>query len=251
MTGLPYYKTTGRRQLNQNVTYYVSKSGNDLNDGLTPSTAFLTFERLLDQLLWIDGHWSSVTVQIGAGTWDEQLYLDERTIINVLEIQGSGPDTIIRHTIYVQNFTQLFLRNFKLKDINGSGLNVYDGASIYLDGGISIENCGYGILNNKSLVSINNSLTFIGLFEICFHVFGQTHINTPSAVNFQDVSVSNNVLAVGGGGLFICAGVPMTGSTTGSRATAYLGGIIDTAGYGIGIIPGSGNYSTQTGGALY
>jgi hypothetical protein len=252
MTGLPYYKTTGRRQLNQNVTYYVSKSGNDFKDGLTPSTAFLTFARLRQKLLSVDGNGSNINVQIGAGTWNEKLSIDRENLAETINIQGAGQTTIIQDSIEIENFSGVTLGNFKISDVNGYGLNV---ATSYVEitGPLWINNCTYGIsFSSVATIFIIGAIDFSGNFSVVFigSSSGILSARDTSSINFSNVNASSTSVYVIYNALLELL-VPITGSATGTRYVATHGAEINTGGQGANAIPGTVAGITDTAGRYY
>ena len=57
-----------------NMNYYVSKSGNDSNDGKTPNSAWLTIGRAVAVLAAKGGTYGGVCVDVGDGTYTESIY---------------------------------------------------------------------------------------------------------------------------------------------------------------------------------
>src|ERR1700709_1194055 len=80
------------------TNYYVSTSGNDLNDGLTPATAVLTIGQAV--FLSTDGD----VVSVAAGNYLEQVVINNKSI----EIKGAGiGSTVVQSP---SSLPQFFLR---------------------------------------------------------------------------------------------------------------------------------------------
>lgn len=60
-----------REILTEDRNYYVTKTGNDNNSGLSSSNAFLTLANAVTVIAAIDAAGFNVTVNVGAGTWTE------------------------------------------------------------------------------------------------------------------------------------------------------------------------------------
>jgi len=73
-------------------TWYVSKSGNDANDGTTPEKAKLTIQAAVDV--------ASVgeVVSIGPGYYDENTHVEGLRIDKAIRLIGSGYDCLINNT---------------------------------------------------------------------------------------------------------------------------------------------------------
>lgn len=70
--------TGGRELLSANRTYYVRTDGSDSNDGLTDSSggAFLTAGKANAVVATLDKNGYNVTVQFGAGNWNESIIIN-------------------------------------------------------------------------------------------------------------------------------------------------------------------------------
>lgn len=61
-------------QTTENITYYVSPTGSDTNDGLTSGTAFKTIQYAIDKLPQIINH--TVNINVAQGTYNEDVEID-------------------------------------------------------------------------------------------------------------------------------------------------------------------------------
>lgn len=82
---------TIRDTLSANRTYYVRTDGSDSNDGLTDSSggAFLTADKANTVVATLDKNGYNVTVQFGAGTWNETVVLAEGAGDGIVRWQGA------------------------------------------------------------------------------------------------------------------------------------------------------------------
>lgn len=85
-TGLATAQTIARTLTGAAAVYYVAKSGNDSNDGLSPATAKLTIGSALSAASAGD------TIRIASGTYTEKLDLSSKANIT---LQGDGKSAVI------------------------------------------------------------------------------------------------------------------------------------------------------------
>jgi len=85
----------GRETLSADRTYYVRTDGSDSNDGLTDSAggAFLTAGKANTVVATIDKNGYDITVQFGAGTWNEDIIIN--TGIGDGEVTWKGTLTLL------------------------------------------------------------------------------------------------------------------------------------------------------------
>ena len=259
-----------RERLTGARTYYVSPTGDDSADGLTPSTAFLTIQYALDTICGLDIDVYDVTVQLLDGTYTLTQNLEFRNPVGSGDIilVGNGSNTIIdcvgTHRISISlgsGRVSVTLKNLQLDNTGGTvGSNTY----------IFISNSSFVTLEDLTFVGDADKFVFVGSKGLCS--FRGTH--DISGNNVNEAYVADNLsqistvfsltqtFEVGGSNWnfqfiradvgsvvsFNNANVTFNGSATGGRYLANLNGIIRTFGGGVNFFPGSVAGITQDGG---
>ena len=130
------------------ANYYVSASGNDSNNGLTPETAFATIQHAIDLSSGVD------TIYIMPGTYNERLNIT--TPINLIGLSGNPEDVIIDaqllgRVINIVTFSQEIPVTIEAVTIQG-GL-ASDQSNPY-----TVNNWGGGIFSYDSSLVLNHSI---------------------------------------------------------------------------------------------
>ena len=129
-------------------TYYVTVAGSDSNDGLTPGTAFLTINKAIRVVAeTLDLSFNAVTIDVGAGTFNEQVTLRRVVGNGSVILQGQGDTTIINGgaawaICHFQPSNSWIVKDLKVEtttDLSGAIL-VSDTIGLYLQD-ITIGNC--------------------------------------------------------------------------------------------------------------
>ncbi len=259
----------GREILSADRTYYVRTDGNDSNDGLTNTSggAFLTVQKAIDVVSGaIDTSQYNVIIQIGDGTYASSSPLTLKDYV------GGG-------TVILQgNLTTP--TNVVLDVTASSGVEAIRIRSGWKLSSFQIKN------NTSGAILLNVQATAITCENVCYNAnsTGQFHI---FGIMGAAISYSGSLIQVAGGGIshiFLDGGAqfyqastavttisgtpafslafayanlasglragPATysGSTTGKRYQAQLGGVIDVSGSGANYFPGSSAGTTATGG---
>lgn len=278
---------TGRTRLTGNVLYYVSNTagaacgtstcalGNDSNNGLSPTTPFLTIQEAWNTIAYtLDLNGFNVTVQIADGTYTATprvLQMGEgppgvfqATSIafqgnssNNMNVSLSGSTAAINCGVQGKGTTQVTFRNMHLQSSGGNDLNAAgcilvvnnldfgtaggaQGAQVYAfhGGFITTEgNAPYTISGNAYAHVLAQTDSTVAM-----HASGVTCSNSPAFSGATVVSQYAGANAFYGGITFTNCG-----SVTGSRyLVEYGGAYIDVGGAGTSYIPGS-----TDGAALY
>ena len=127
------------REKTGNRTYYVRKDGNDGNNGLADNAggAFLTIQRGISAACAIDMGVNSVTVQVRAGTYNENVAGGSYLGVGPITLLGdiTTPSNVVingpNFDFYLNNSGYYILRGFKLT--GAVGLRLFN--SCYLEFG--------------------------------------------------------------------------------------------------------------------
>jgi hypothetical protein len=242
MSDSPIYRTIGRRLLFGDVTYYISKSGNDSNDGLTAATAFLTFNRASHKLREVDAGYYKITLSIGSGTWNEGLLIDDSILAREMILAGSGSSTIIDgKELTIRNNNYIIIKDLKFINSENNCISSTNGF-VRLEGNLWFSNyTSAGLWLTNSIIQTDCYAYFSESCPIgvnCIYA-SSLDINDISKWNFSNVT-SNVVLVAGNNSMIsFYSGSAMTGSVNGPKYDINTGGIINTGGRGASAIPGS------------
>jgi hypothetical protein len=252
----------GRELLTANRTYYVRTDGSDSNDGLanTSGGAFLTIQKAIDVAASLDLGLYDVTIQVGNGTYTQQLILKQTTGAGTVYLVGdtTTPSNVtitstISPTILssvpslfdIKGFTvDCTSTDFKiaLKAENG---NISFGNLIFS----LLSDSGYHIEANGPKAKIEASADYTVSGGATMHAISQ---------NGGFVTVRSKTITISGTPAFATsfvrartAGVidfvsnTYSGSATGSRYSAILNGVVFSSG---ATLPGNAAGTTATGG---
>lgn len=195
----------------ETLVYYVnSSSGSDLNDGKSSQKAFKTIQKAIDILPKYLAH--DVTINVGAGTYDEKLVICGFVGTMNLEIVGdiATPRTTKLSCISMyQNLCLVTVRGFELTSTTEHGVQAY--------------RCSYAVLTN--LVITNLSSEFNG-----FHIINGTN----ARIYACEISNKLNALYAQQAVIFAYSNTG-TNNQTGARAT-YAGTVGRVGSQAFGIV---------------
>jgi hypothetical protein len=254
--------TNAREVLTANRTYYVSPTGNNSNDGLTPGSAFATVYKAYDVALKkLDTAGYTVTAQLADGTYNETVQISAPLVgSGVFVISGSGanPGNVILSAAAIGTVEtyatgqQILLQHLELRNSSGSG--VYCGAPgtfLRIGAGMRFGTCSvahivcafgsflrcensYSIVGNaKQHLSISNSI--LQYYPLTVTLVGSIAFS----VRFLGASLLANVQI---------AQVTFVGSATGARYYVGQNAIIFTNGGGATYFPGDAAGAVVSGG---
>lgn len=251
-------------------TYYVRTDGSDSNDGRadSPTRAFLTIQKAVDNLDTINQNNFIVTIQIGAGTYTEDVswnysHQHETRASIVLIGDEATPANVIIAGYYVclaiagvrcevRGIT--FLTDYTPSSPYGEGMEVWD------DADVRVDNCvfagtgfvGITVFGRAQLVLVGTNV-FSGVYQTMVSLFG----SGTTAFIFGTISIPNALTVLGRfvevvGPNYLGFSATISGAgvaaTTGKRYESSLGGIINTSGGGASKFPGDVAGTTATGG---
>ncbi|MDA9539225.1 hypothetical protein ACM41_24300 [Bradyrhizobium sp. CCBAU 21362] len=264
--GAPYGRLNAawaklRTPLTANRTYYVSTTGNDANDGLTPGTPFLTIQKALNVVYGtLDLGGQTVTIQLTDGA-----YTQAAIIINGAQV-GAGTIRLIGNTTTPANVVVTGLNDNGMV-FNGPGSIFIDGMEVRAQNGYGVKaganwvmtlgaNMRYGTnptysqiyASNGGRITCNagNIVGSAGVFGRAdyggYLLMAGAPINLTGTPNFTNAFVVSDAF-----GFIDMYANTITGTATGARYTASHGGAINTNGGGINYLPGNAAGSSTTG----
>lgn len=250
---------TIRERLSANRTYYVSTTGSDANNGLTPGTALLTVQRAIDLIAALDISIYNVTIQLSTGTYTGSCVVTGPWL-------GSGTVTIVGDTVtpanvivqttassagVIQSYSggRIGVSGFELRASGGIGIGLRSGAfgRILVGPSMRFGACTNYHMNATSEGLIDND----GIFAP-FSIVGSSGVHAQAdARGTIRIAVSGAVTLTGTpafsssfvyssrGSYVEYAFMSFSGAATGKRYTAESGSGIYVAGGGATFLPGS------------
>jgi hypothetical protein len=263
-----------RTPVTANLTLYVSPTGNDAANGLTPGTAFATLQRAID-VVYYTYDWGGYqgTIQLADGTYNFTTANGYAGVFSgmplgmrpgQLQLLGNvaNPANVVVNAT-AANCLGLFNTWLILRGItftaSGSGPTQGYGVVLQLSAYLDIQscrfgNCGYAqlaVANASQILMTGSGMTFFGTTPTpLWAIEAGTLVMQASAINvagltmsvaFVDADASASVNAIG-------ATFAGAGSCTGPRYAATNNATIQTAGGGANFFPGSTPGATGTGG---
>lgn len=245
-----------REQCSTNKTYYVAKTGNDSNDGLTPGTAFLTVQKavnvICDTQHVVAG---TITISIGPGTYAEAVLLRPISSIGsarvVLDGGGSGVALIPPYSSYVD--CNGVNSNYELTGLSIPGIFCRDGAVAHIGEVTFASNsglCNMAAVGNGACIDVVGPVIATG--SALAHLLA-SYGGVIQCANLLDLSSTPSFgwtfAAADHGGQIFADGMEVTGTATGQRYSVESAGVI-VAGIN-DPLPGDVAGTTATGGAYY
>lgn len=250
-----------RFKLSQDEHFYISPSGSDSNDGLTPGTAFATGQKAWDAAISIDLNNHNLFLQFADGTYTNQLVISGQPLGVGAEsgiiIQGNmaQPQNVI---FAPPNATAVVVGDNAIVSVQGitmlgGGAPVGawpSGNGLYCDTGwVGISNVHFGAATYAHMVvesdgTIYNdgnpySITGSALYHMA--ASGGGIIGTlGAAVTITGNPTFSNAFAMAvTHGHIACGGCAYSGAATGKRYNVATLGLIDSGGAGVAFLPGS------------
>jgi hypothetical protein len=166
------------RDLTAPLTYYVRKTGNNANDGLTPATAFLTIQFAINKMNTWNNRGYQFTIDVGDGTYEERI---EAPVIN-----GSG-------SCYLKGNTTSPANCIIWDNIGSSSQTTclrMAGSNYTVSGFKFISNLGNGISSVQGAIVTVSNVDMGNCGRSHFEVLGPAEIVFPLAPAFVRVSGS-------------------------------------------------------------
>jgi hypothetical protein len=255
-------------KLTSNLNLYVNPStGNDLNTGTSPSTAFRTIQHAFDVgFSNYNYNRNALIVNLAAGTYTAGVSLLGMPVgCPVVNLVGNvvTPSSV---QINVTNGNCIITSVGTLLNVSGVTLSASGTATLTTSLGYGVitsqsycnmQNCVFGSCGTIQGTSVNGGILTLGNCT-----FTGTSANGLYAQNTGTITMANTSATYSGAvytganisaiilGSFIGIGCLFAGSCTGVRFNVSYDSVIQTAGGGINFFPGSiaGNVSNATGG---
>lgn len=252
-------------RLSANRTFYVRADGSDANDGLadTASGAFRTVQHAVDVAAGLYCGPFTVIVQIGAGTFDEGLFLSVPGNGNLrLRLAGAGAGTTtISGSVYGIQVTgpcAVTVQNLTIIGVT-VGFWARYGAQVFLRGNVEFAGGSARLLgaDNGAYVEVLSCNLHIGVTASAYLLYasGGGHIYLGSGVTVATTApvtftatVFSNLTSIAQIIASQVAWDETAGAISGARFNASSNGVINTAGGGASYLPGTSAGVTSTGG---
>lgn len=249
--------TTGRIQLVTGITLYVSTTGNDSNNGLAIGTPFLTIQKAWNVACSnYDCQGQIITIQIADGTYTQNvnnLLFNGGAFNGAIVINGNSvtPSNVVISVTNANAIDMAFaglitVQNLKVQTTSsGYGINAGQDVQIVVKNvvfGACVSGCmrslvgGYINFSTGNTFSGNSIAAFFADKQGYIIFTGQTMTLTGTPAFSVGFCYSNN-------GYIDAASATFTGSATGPRYYAQLGGIINTNGGSATYLPGNSSGS--------
>lgn len=250
---LASYVNLMRKPCITNTTINVSKTGSDSNDGINAPIS--TLNRLTAVCRGLIGAGVNLTINIGAGEWNETLTFEGNCFIGFryVVVQGAGMDKTL---IALDGNTTATLLAFLYPNVsNGivvSGMR-FSGASNHIrafgSGYVNIQNVDFGPANNVHMVLERAAQVFAWSVPYTISGSAARHIHMSQMSQFMAPGVNMTLLNTPNfAGQFIYAGeqsfarfdgATFAGNATGQRHYIDSGSYLRVDGAGEEFLPGN------------
>lgn len=236
------FPTSVREKLTANRSYFVSTSGSDSNNGLSPTTPFLKIQTGINAAANLDlGNFNLVGVQVAPGTYNETLslpsYVGNGPIV-VTGSPGTPANTIIDASAQGNPFPIFANQNLSGYTFNGFRLQTSAGGNCVLaaqQGRVQLANIEFGTAgihiqcHSRSLVQLVGNTKMVA--DPNFHWLvdtGGSIITNGTALDVTGRSVGIAFARVTNGALLDIPAMVFIGTATGKRFDVDGAGVIHT-----------------------
>jgi len=250
---------TRKKVVGNHLNFYVSATGNNANDGLSPATAVRTIQQAATLSYWgYDFNNYNAIINIGPGTYTDPVFVQGMPLgCGQLIFQGnpSNPASVV---VNVPNGIAFSISLGVFCTISGMTISASGSSNLFVSQ-------GYGIAANQAWVNVDHivmgscqtsqwnswnagvitangaPVTFSGSSGIGAGTnLGSQIWLVNSTVTFAPgTSYTTGWAYAQGGATISLNNTSYTGSFTGTRFLASICGIIGVAGAGINVIPGT------------
>lgn len=252
-----------RTALTGSLTVYVNNStGNDSNNGLTPTTAFATLQAAYNSISAnYDFNQQTVTMQYGITTTITDTLSISRAWegggVLVIDLSSSTWSVTNNTCLVVSNPLpgELFLQHVTMQTTTSGNCIVVGnaGATLFIGPGVTFGACAgvHMYCTNLAFIFPNSPYTISG--AATEHIISTNNASVAYGAAATPITVSGtpaiNIFAVAQiGGILDASATTYSGAATGTRYLAQLNGVIWTNGGGATFFPGNAGGSTATGG---
>lgn len=238
-----------REQLYQSRTYYVRPDGADANTGHsnTSSGAFLTVQRALNAAMALDIGLYPVEIRLAPGSYAGAVLTGPPLGSGSITLRGdtANPAAVIlsgaADVLTLTNGARLTIRDLKLQSTSGSALVLLSGATLEFAG---LE---FGACGNAHIFAEIASVNAIGAYRISggagYHALAQTRSRiklSGAAVTLVGAPAFSGSFAFAlSQGIVETFNCTFSGTATGQRFYAGVGGLIYTGSGNSTFLPGS------------
>jgi len=259
-----------RFKLFQDTTFYVSTTGNDANDGLTPGTAFATGQAAWNAATSIDLNGHNLTIQFANGTYTQPV-----SCAGIPLGMGAGNGILLLGNVAQQNLVTINVTNANcIGAVRGAAVTVRgmtlqatgtttdyigqgnalcaDGATSY----IAFDHITFGACGNAHLLSYGgtissgpNPFTIAGSApsHLSAEIGGVSVIADAAVTITGNPNFSQAFVSVFNGNAYV-HGTAFAGTATGVRYNVQANGVLNTSGSGDTFLPGNAAGIVGTGG---
>ena len=198
--------------LTSSIGYYVSKTGNDANNGLTSGTAFLTIGKALSMLPKQFQN-ADASIYVGSGTYNE--YVNVRGFFGNGNLYINGTESPTKPVVYSMNVYGCNLNSTTITNFDPDNINVVGSSHATLD----YFKCDSNTITlQDSLACYVNNSSFSGANPCILSTR-----NSTVAITNNSGSGNTKVLEANGAGTIIKMGaVGITGTIAETVATGGL-----------------------------
>lgn len=258
--------SSGRQRLANNLTLYVNGStGDNTNDGLTTGTAFATTQRAWDVVFTnydLNGFQVSVSIADFAytsGVTANGRLVGSKTPNSMRFFSASGNAaactfTAANNTFNASDGSEYSIQDIKISSTGANGINVSGFGRIDIISGVIFGACSSSHIAVQSLgrVNVNGDYTISGNAVSHYNeaTNGVITVTPPSAtvITVSGTPAFTQFALVQMGAQLLFSNTTFSGSATGQRYLATLGGVINTNGGGANFLPGNSAGSVTPGG---
>jgi hypothetical protein len=254
----------GRARLQSNLTLYVSTTGSDSNNGLTPASAFLTRSRALSELVTnYDLNGYQVTVQLADGTYTDGLVATSNPIGGsagtgsvIFKGNTATPANVLVAVTGASCFAAQSGAQFLVQDMKLQSAGAATNLLLANPGGIiSFSNVIFGESVEAQINALGGVIEATGNYAIAggaqFHMkasaFGKASANSRT-VTLSGTPNYSSAFAYAQQGRVEAIGTTFSGAATGTRYLAGENGVVTTNGAGATALPGNAAGGVATGG---
>lgn len=255
-----YAINTLREKLTSARTYYVRNDGSDTNDGRTntPTGAFATIQRAVNQALSLDCNGYQVTIKINNGTYNENIVVSDGVVgYTLLYIEGnpSSPSSVIINGRIRADFgAAISINGMRLNPANGINClqAIYFGyiyaRNVELQGNGGATQV-YSLFHGEIITAGNNKILAGNAYAFAAERLGYIGLGGTWTIGanltYTTFGFCHNL-----GNIFNSGATFSLGSytVTGKRYDVTLNGVIYSAGVGANWLPGTVAGTTATGG---
>jgi len=253
-----------RSALKANLTIYVSPTGSNSNDGLDPSSPFLTIQRAWSEIVSnYDLNGFIATIQVADGTYNTALVATSGPVgansgnaSVVIQGNAASPGNVIvavtgSSAFLAQGGAQFTVKDMRIQTVGADADGVRSGPG----GIVTIANLIFGGIGGAALHALGGYISATGNYSITSNSVNHAKATAFGKVSLSTVTVTltatpafTGVFAYSQQGRVEAVGTTFSGAATGSRYSVIENGVITVNGAGTTVLPGNAAGSSASGG---